>query len=206
MKVRFSSNTTFSAATAILAIIAVYLVAFKAPANASAECVMSPLQSEFAALDTHGQVRFWEDRFANQLEILPLNDQQKKIIKKVSQVISADLIEAIRKDDFRQSEQGQKLEALQKEITTVFTRSQARELFTLQGGAIVSAAMMKAAAPYDPGSSCNCSIGSVFNYACCSGSTCSSYGVCGEHGPGGCGFLGAFQCNGNCDSSNCPLE
>lgn len=91
------STTTCSVATVIFAIIAGYLVAFKAPANASAECVMSPLQSQYAALDTRGRVSFWEDRLANELEILPLNDQQQRIVKKVSQIISADLIEAAKK-------------------------------------------------------------------------------------------------------------
>ncbi|MEJ7623800.1 MAG: bacteriocin fulvocin C-related protein [Pyrinomonadaceae bacterium] len=199
------STTTCSVATVIFAIIAGYLVAFKAPANASAECVMSPLQSQYAALDTRGRVSFWEDRLANELEILPLNDQQQRIVKKVSQIISADLIEAARKDDFRQSEQGQKLEALQKEITTVFTRTQARELFTLQGEAIVSAAMMKAPGSYEEVGFCNCSDGSGFNVSCCSDSSCSASSLC-NFGAIDCGFLGWYRCDGNCRTTNCPPD
>lgn len=205
MKVRLFTKICL-VATAIFAIIAVYLVAFKTPESASAECVMSPLQSEFATLDTRGRVRFWEDRLAKELEILPLNDQQQRIVKKVSQMISADLIEAAGKDDFRQSDQGQKVEALQKEITTVFTRTQARELFTLQGQAIVSAAMMKATAPYAEVGFCNYSDGSSFNMSCCSNTNCYGYQTCQQDGPSGCGFLGAYQCDGNCATTNCSAD
>ena len=205
MKIGLSTTTCF-VATAIFAITAGYLVAFKAPANADAACVKSPLQSQYAALDTRGRVRFWEDRLAKELEILPLNDQQQKIVKKVSQMISADLIEAAGKDDFRLSEQGQKLETLQKEITTVFTRTQARELFTLQGEAIVSPAMMKATASYEDSGGCNCSIGSDFNMSCCSASACAAQLYCDTNGPIDCGFLGWYRCNGNCQTTNCPPD
>lgn len=203
MKIRLFS-TTGAVSIAIFAIISGYLVVFKVPENVGAECGISPLQGQFADLDTRGQVRFWEDRLAKELEILPLNDQQQRMVRKVSQMISADLIEATRKDEFRQSEQGQKLEALQKEITTVFTRTQARELFTLQGEAIVSAAMMKATAPFEDSGYCNCSAGSDFNMSCCSNSTCNYNNPCAEYGPSGCGFLGLYTCSGHCETTNCP--
>lgn len=188
MKVKLST-TTCSIATVVFAIIVGCLVAFKAPPNASAMCSLSSIQSQFAALSTQGRVDFWQDRLAKNLEVLPLNDQQQRMVKTASQMITAEFVEATKKSDFGQSERGQKLEALQNEIATAFTRTQAGQIFML-----------------DPevGRTCSCNSGSSFNFSCCSGAFCSAIDPsCGTGG--NCGFAGLFACNGRCETAVCPI-
>lgn len=143
-------------------------------------------------LSSDEKYKLWNDKIEKIINKNNLNEEQKTLLQELKKNMFVGIFDETENNDKAEIFKNIYVKDFLKKASKIFNREFIRANFYY-------ISKISSERRYSGESSCSCNIGATFT--CTYRIECRSLQTC-RSSTSGCGFLGAFECNGNCDVLN----